>query len=891
MNTPSGSPEKTLSPASGSPPSGSPPSGPPPSTATTTTTTAAPQAKTQPQKAAAVNSPSPDLFFARYSFPSGLTVVAYLPRTTSSREWQSALWLLDPLTGKYENKTHLCVLCLESNAEERKFLVASSGNVTNLKKHMEKKHLSVPFSGVRITKLPSLINGDHVVVFGGGSVVFDRLGQLSLKQTSREQMCDAVEDLSVDINLLALCENKKFRYALVCAHNAPSEEMFNMSRTTIRQRVWSKADDILAEIKRKIVALPKGQKVFVGFDEWSKSANKMLGIIVSFIWEDENGTLTLEHGPIGLCQLAVDLKTDTIQSTSQLAHILLEELKTVGVTLENLGGLKGDNAVNAVQRLVMQSHAAHLGIALPDGMKFDDFSSWIGCISHILSLCMQDANGTCSRGGTSDKPEMCNAACRAIVEDYNNICALCHTSKIKSRCAAKAEELETRFYLFSYKSDTRWNGTVTMFECGIKNHEILVQVLNPIAKATLDGRAKMESRRKSAASAKKSTAAPKKSSPKPPVFALNSEQFQLAQDMHAIMRPILTFTLGATQRSNKPSAHVILVLITTLLIEYGVDLRGGLFVAKLESLPRDLLMTVPFEVLLPGGKETKRRELGEMSSDAQHYFFTVQANLIFRFHKQRGNYFFYEVLSLMLDPVMMFFATFVLGDKYEPTKTWVSELLALDVSSKGVAEKRARVAPTTSPLDYGVLPPFLMDSELDRFIKHHKHFETFENLYGAGTPLRLQPLLKLIKSYDNLEYWSTKDSQRDFPTIRRRCLSSLGYQASNALVESIFSIMSSVLTGENSNFSETTIKALAVRKGWMFVNERNEKARAREKTPDKDMCKDLNEDVSENLDEDMCEALDEDVVVVNDGELLAKDTIWLGQLFELEERAAEMEEK
>jgi len=239
-------------------------------------------------------------------------------------------------------------------------------------------------------------------------------------------------------------------------------------------------------------------------------------------------------------------------------------------------------------------------------------------------------------------------------------------------------------------------------------------------------------------------------------------QKKLFSEVQAILEPIAYATQIMTQNPNKPSGPATLVAIALLLHRYGVEFPNGLLNPDSIRPKEDAsLKELKFDVMdiknIAGSKKVVA--LKDFSPAGFSFYKCFLSNLIYRLSTKRGNRMCYEVLGLMVDPVMVKYGEFVFG---KGNGEWNYHAI-----QQHVASCVARFDTGPSSTSGSVSADLISDDSLP---------------VPTDTTI-LKEFAEVFEKYNPLECWSNDEMQKRYPALFRINLVTLAYSANSAVVD------------------------------------------------------------------------------------------------------------
>ena len=241
----------------------------------------------------------------------------------------------------------------------------------------------------------------------------------------------------------------------------------------------------------------------------------------------------------------------------------------------------------------------------------------------------------------------------------------------------------------------------------------------------------------------------------------NNTQKKIFSEIQGILEPLVSLTQVLTQHPSKPSGAATLAAIALVLNRYGVELPQGLLYPESIKMKDDAhLKEIRFEVVELKNIAGQRKvvALKDFSPNGFAFYKCFVQHLIYRLSTKRGNRSCYEVLGLMVDPVMVKYGEFVFG---KGSGDWNFDLIQNHVS--------------------------LCVSKFDTTITTSTSTSTTES-EAANVPVptdasSLKEFIEVFEKYNPLEYWSNDTMQKKFPGLFRVNLVTLAYSSNSAVVD------------------------------------------------------------------------------------------------------------
>lgn len=741
----------------------------------------------------------------------------YVPLTPGEDHHTSIIWQLEnPIEVNGKSKTHCCVVCFHKSSGKG-LLKESKGKGGTFSGHA-KQHQPFENGGFQLSKFTSLEEGKLRVCTT--KTALDEHGKVVSTSTTKREMEELIAVYSADHGTMNTCLKPSFRNLLRGAQNCSRVSDLFTSPSTVANRLQEMDDAEFEIYKEEIANMLPGQRLFLSSDSWDKYHRKFLCTVGTWIVFVPGEPLVFRNVPLDFSQLPVDPSTGKVQTIPQQGVATEKALARVGATKLVVAGVKTDNAANKLREHIVKGNEQYKDVVLPESWAFDDEGKLIGCLCHVLALGIDDSRGK-GRGVSSRKPPAWAKDCADLTHRVGLIVNYARTSSGFGLLESAGSDVGVTFRHFSADCATRWNGFDKQLEQIIRNKLALIRVLQAFEARSEPTKKKAKVAGAGQGEQSQAIEETEEGSTCIKLRMLTKPEFTLAQELHAIGRVLSLYVLGASQRSSKASVHTVLPLILFILHDFGVEVSNGLFVEKLESVDDEKLLQLKFDVLQPNGSFVET-PLGAMCEGALAYFRVLQGHLIQRLHKERGNYFYHELLGMMLDHEFSYFAPMVLGSRFQGTKEWVI---------KEVARAASLVAPSDAePAQQTALQPVVLDvfddmpayvestassvrNELDDLWTEPRLFVR-KHLWKS----RLPNLLALIEDYDPLVYWSKPASQYLFPGCFRINLTTLAYTPSTAFVESIFSVASSIFTVNRASLSAEQLRALVLHKMKAFIS-------------------------------------------------------------------------
>ena len=242
-----------------------------------------------------------------------------------------------------------------------------------------------------------------------------------------------------------------------------------------------------------------------------------------------------------------------------------------------------------------------------------------------------------------------------------------------------------------------------------------------------------------------------------------TQQKKMFAEIQAVLEPLANITNALTS-STKPTGSATLVAIALTLHRYGVDIHQGLLYPEAIK-PKDdaVLKELRFDVIdiknVAGAK--KSQALKEFSQAGFLFFKCFLQHLIYRLSTKRGNRSFYEVLGLMVDPVLIKYGEVVFG---KGNGEWNFDNLQTHVGScvSRFDAPTAASSTTTAPISAQYADEKLIKPEDETLLKE---------------------FIEILDKYNPLEYWSSAETQKKFPSLFRANLVTLGYSSLSTVVD------------------------------------------------------------------------------------------------------------
>lgn len=238
-------------------------------------------------------------------------------------------------------------------------------------------------------------------------------------------------------------------------------------------------------------------------------------------------------------------------------------------------------------------------------------------------------------------------------------------------------------------------------------------------------------------------------------------QKKLFSEVQSIIEPLAYVTQILTANPNKPSGPATLVAIALLLNRYGIDIPSGLLNPDAIRIREDAaLKELKFDLMdiknIAGAKKVV--SLKDFSPAGFGFYKCFLSHLLHRLSTKRGNRMCYEVLGLMVDPVMVKYGEIVFG---KGGGEWNFHAIQTHVASC-VARFDTSTATTTS-----ISADLISDDKL---------------LVPTDTSM-LKEFAEVYEKYNPLEWWSYHDVQLRYPALYRINLVTLAYSANAAVVD------------------------------------------------------------------------------------------------------------
>jgi len=733
------------------------------------------------------------------------------------------------LTGK--SKHVLCLICLDSgksvDASLRADIIGKSGG--NLSRHF-KNHLEsgeVTASGNRtMTRIIELKD----TVFGPvGHTILEanEMGDLRCTKT-------ATTKVELEKALLAWIHEQgisfgavtspKFREMLAVAKTLKGTKLAQIGCRRIKNLTLEQFETYKAGIT-KIFQSFTTPRVHIIHDGWEHHGKKYLGISAAFI-KIEHNQAEFQVVPLGLKRLDVDFNTSTIQSDDALLKVIQAELTSLKLEKTGVASLKSDNAANGISCAFFDHESEYaesesLGykyFAGPRAGLFQDHepSTLQGCISHSIALAASYGLGIKKTANPSSDMPCPPYQVEAALEAARNQCIYLRTPKMLSaakQVAAADSSGRLSFVVPTLENATRWWSLSRMLRCVILNRNVTKEL-------------GIHSQ-------------------------ISVSQFVLLQEVHAIIQPLTDVALCLTQISTRPIGPATLPLIYFILSRYGFEVNRGIYssIHTSSNIPEE----TEFAILKIDG-EYDIRPLNAFSSQAREFYRTWTQHLIYRLHAQRDNRFFYEVVGMLLDPVMKSFARMVFAPpEFACSQDWnvseairwchralekvresfkakagstltVTKVREVTKAVPSMAHKRVKLNGASAKVDSPTI-----DQEMAIFqAEVHPVFSDYVDDDGE-IAINFDDFCHILKSYDPIAYWNglyvdphVRPAHR-FPTIYEINLATLPYMASSAFQERVFSCAERILDDRRSRLSDKLAEACAL----LNVLASNERGRSR----------------------------------------------------------------
>jgi hypothetical protein len=243
----------------------------------------------------------------------------------------------------------------------------------------------------------------------------------------------------------------------------------------------------------------------------------------------------------------------------------------------------------------------------------------------------------------------------------------------------------------------------------------------------------------------------------------NSSQKKLFAEIQAILEPLASVTQVLTQSPSKPSGAATLAAIALVLHRYGVEFPQGLLYPEAIKPKEDAaLKELRFELVDPKNVAGSKKvmSLKEFTPAGFSFYKCFLQHLIFRLSTKRGNRSCYEVLGLMVDPVMVKYGEFVFG---KGSGEWNFDSIQSHVGTCVSRIDASNASTTTTSANTESL--------------------TEETVPVPSDPSMLKEFVEIFDKYNPVEYWSNDDMQKKFPGLFRVNLITLAYSANSAVVD------------------------------------------------------------------------------------------------------------
>ena len=239
-------------------------------------------------------------------------------------------------------------------------------------------------------------------------------------------------------------------------------------------------------------------------------------------------------------------------------------------------------------------------------------------------------------------------------------------------------------------------------------------------------------------------------------------QKKLYSEVHAIIEPLAYLTQIMTANASKPSGPATLVAIALLLNRYGVEFPNGLLNPESIKPKEDAaLKELKFDLMDIKNVAGSRKvvALKDFSPAGFSFYRGFLANLIHRLSTKRGNRNCYEVLGLMVDPVMVKYGELVFG---KGSGEWNYPAIQTHVASC-VARFDTGPSPSTATVSADAISD--------------------DSLPVPTDTTMLKEFVEVFEKYNPLECWSMADMQTRYPALFRINLVTLAYCANAGVVD------------------------------------------------------------------------------------------------------------